>query len=83
MTEALILNSLLLEEGRILIYFAKGPYASYHGQTLKGSSRFVWKPNVKVPFPSQVWTTTSRWISEAMSDSVPILSEFLLSNDHR
>ena len=38
----LILNSLLPEEKRIPIYFAKGSYASYHGQNLKGISHLIY-----------------------------------------
>jgi len=38
----LILNSLLPWEKRVPIYFAKGSYASYHGQNLKGISHLVY-----------------------------------------
>ena len=38
----LILNSLLPEEKRIPIYFAKGSYASYRGQSLKGISHLIY-----------------------------------------
>ena len=38
----LILNSLLPGDKRIPIYFAKGSYASYHGQNLKGVSHLVY-----------------------------------------
>ena len=38
----LILNSLLPEEKRIPIYFAKGSYASYRGQNLKGISHLIY-----------------------------------------
>ena len=38
----LILNSLLPGDRRIPIYFAKGSYASYRGQSLKGISRLIY-----------------------------------------
>lgn len=38
----LILNSLLPEENRIPIYFAKGSYAAYRGNHLKGISHLVY-----------------------------------------
>ncbi|KAF9647045.1 hypothetical protein BDM02DRAFT_3117650 [Thelephora ganbajun] len=38
----LILNSLLPREKRVPIYFAKGSYASYCGQHLKGISRLIY-----------------------------------------
>ena len=38
----LILNSLLPEEKKIPIYFAKGSYTSYHGQNLKNISRLIY-----------------------------------------
>ena len=38
----LILNSLLPQEKRVPIYFAKGSYASYHGKNLKGISHLIY-----------------------------------------
>ena len=38
----LILNSLLPEEKRIPIYFAKGSYVSYHGRNLKDISHLIY-----------------------------------------
>ena len=38
----LILNSLLPQEKRVPIYFAKGSYASYHGRNLKDINRLIY-----------------------------------------
>lgn len=38
----LILNSLLPEENRVPIYFAKGSYVSYRGQNLRGISHLIY-----------------------------------------
>jgi len=38
----LILNSLLPEEKRVPMYFAKGSYASYHGRNLKDVSHLIY-----------------------------------------
>ena len=70
-----ILNSSLPEMG-ILVCFSKGSYASYHGQTLKGSSRFVCfcletRRQGAFPFPSLGNHLTS---DLRISDSVPVLS---------
>lgn len=49
----LILNSLLPRDQRIPIYFAKGSYASYRGQNLKGISRLIYPcPDVGRQGPS-------------------------------